>query len=182
MLKLAKEEIGILKKLIGYSFESLVSPDIKKSDINPSTYISLDLKTVICFDKNGKGSRVLIESDFNENEDGDVFYDYQIIQTDLSNYGEQARMPFQSSPIKEILVYGRKICKKDFGNAADGNKIFTTVDGTDDAFIFKCEGNQEILIYFHYFLPQLRLTSNSNEVEYFWRNFGEFYEKHLTIE
>ena len=182
MLNLTEKKITLLRGLIGYNFNELVPVNIDKSEIKPFTYMSHNLKMTIQFKINNDVKQIAIESFFVENDDGDTFYDFTIEQTDPMEYKKLPKITFHSSPIKEILVYGRKFEIDDFKDRPEIYQKFIGTNKTDDALIFKCEDDQEVLLYFHYFLPHFKLTQNRNEIEFFWNNFGELYEKHWTIE
>ncbi|GAA4104518.1 hypothetical protein [Mucilaginibacter panaciglaebae] len=181
MLKLDNEKINFLSGLVGYSFDGLISTNIDKDTINTSTYVSHYVKMIIQFKCKQAIRRIAIESDFIENDDGDMFYDYVIEQEDLLNYTKRPTFTFHSSPIKEILICGRKFEINDFKDYPDIYEKFIAFDKTDDVFIFKFENDEEALLYFDCFLHRLTLTLNRNEIELFWNNYGELYEKHWTI-
>lgn len=173
-----------LQKLIGSKIRNVASSYLSISD---GRILSLEAELLINCDKSNLFLRYENRIGFFENEEGDVFYDYEIIEGHTPS-NKLSYVDFTTPKINKIDVYGRTINPKDFteypklyAKINESKKSGDMVTLTDDLFVFHFEHDYCTYTVFHPYLPRIEFLFNHKERKAFWEEYGELYKLHHTI-
>lgn len=163
MLKLDKEHLLFFQNLIGSSFATCSSKGLRIYGRNLNGYsYTFDYILAVTFNKHNKQQRVVFKGmleDFFETKLGDeVYHDYSIeYEVDTSKSEE---IQFETSPITEILIYGKPFNIEEFKRHSDIYNKHKHIDKTDEVFLFKCENGEHITILFFDSAPGIVLATS----------------------
>jgi len=170
---------SIFRRYIGDRVNSLCG---KVTTEIPGSISSLELDMLIKFEK----GNIRFKSDrcdgMFENEDGDMFYDYEIEMKESGDLAGRETAMFKTSEISRIDVYGRDFNDQEFIQYPQAYQKVKGLKRTDDLFMFTSVRDERLMIVFGPFLPRIDAKYDSRYIEMFWKQFGERYTLHHTIE
>lgn len=177
MLQLLDTDINYLKSLIGAGIDICSS---NRLAIYNDYIISYERVLLIGSQKIKGFGNILFKSDFFENDNGVVFYDYTIEKSvDASKYNN-AELYLETSPVIEIQIFGRPFNVKEFEEYPNIYEKYQGVTKTDDIFLFKCKAGEQIMLVFHPYFPQIQVLFNPKAIDSFWNEYKKEYESHYS--
>ncbi len=173
MLAVNEAALSILRKSIGKRMIRISS-----DQLTASRYEVESLTRVFHVAFFG-GFNFTIKSEFFENEDGEVFQDYEMNEVGL--IGTQSEYNLELSHVISIGIYGREFPTKDFIEYPAIYESVKYVKTTDDAFMFNLSDGDKVMIVLHDYFPNIACYLGSNAIERFFSNSRSKYSLHHKI-
>lgn len=161
MLKLEAADLQLFKDILGQSLLSCFSDDMRYMDYSAA----LDNAVGLHF---SEGSKIYFYSTpgFTEDEMGIVFHDYKILTEANPQMTEE--LICNTTPISEILIYGRPFNPEAFKGRPNIYEAFKHETHTDDVFLFKFENGDQIMVFFDFIGPFMEIKIN-DPIRDFWK-------------
>ena len=172
------KDTSVFQKLIGKKIKLFKSSSLH---ISEGEFSSLEMNLVVEYDRKSLIFNCDYKKGFFENENGDVFYDFNIDEDLRNNNFEKSVIYFKTTEITEIIVYGRQFNSIEFIKHKTLYNRIKNENKTDDLFLFKFDDMNEVIITFHPFLPSVAVVFSKRQIDKFWREYNNLYTQHYQI-
>lgn len=163
MLKLEVADLQLFKDVLGQSLLSCFSYRIEGNNNSVSYW---DGAVGMHFSGRAK-IYFYTTPGFVEDEMGIVFHDYKILTEANPQMTEE--LICNTTPISEILIYGRPFNPETFKAWPNIYEAFKHETHTDDVFLFKFEDGNQMLVFFDLIGPCMGININER-IRDFWES------------